>query len=343
MQGIFRKSAVGLAILGFAGAASAGMWHGVFFGVDGVDLQPRNGDLDFVSVVPNTTPGTIDTDAVHASYGWGWRIYGGFNFCHHNDFVASWLHQHTNNHSDSLSPVGSSLGSAATSNVRWLGQNTFNDIAAKINFDLDDVYGVFGHSLMIGNWGVRFGGGIEWAKLNSRMQDAGTISGSVYGYENHSNMHGVGPRVDFDFAYHLTHGFNAFARTSAALLIASRDINLETLDDKNAVELNNYDFSVRHVIVPRIGIKMGIGYTYAGAVGGEGSASTTSFTVEAGWQADTYIHAVERPEGFGDNNFVVSGNGTNYLNANSANVSTKVSNYGSQGFFLGARISTNWM
>src|ERR1700692_2859481 len=72
MKSIFKRSAIGMIVLGMAGTAMAtthhykavesapannGMWsthmNGFFIGVEGLDLQPRNGDLDFVTLSPS--------------------------------------------------------------------------------------------------------------------------------------------------------------------------------------------------------------------------------------------------------------------------------------------------
>lgn len=347
MQGIFRKSAIGLAILGFAGAASAGTLTGAFIGAEGVDFQARNGDLDFVTVYPTATPGVISTTNIHPTYSWGYRIFGGLTFCDNEDITVSWLRYHTSNENDFGTPVGTSPTSPLASTVRWLdtgGSGTddvWTSIAGNVNFDLDDVYGVFGHRVMLGPWTVRFAGGLDWVRLNSDMDVAATqtVSGtsSDYEYDAHSHMHGFGPRVEFDFVYHLPYGFAAFAKPTATLFIATREVTLDGDDSPTAI--NTYDFSHRYVVVPKVGIRMGLAYTYGfGDVGGEGAGpmNNCAFTIEAGWQADAYIHAIERPEGFNNGTGAMSGT------TGISNTTTKVSNYAFQGFFIGGMLSTNW-
>lgn len=332
MKRIFKQSAIAIAIIGLAGSGYAGTLTGAFIGGEGLDLQPRNGDQDFITVLPSTTPGVISTSALHSSYSWGFRIFAGLNFCGGEDLTVSWLRFHTNN-TNNFPNAFSTPGDLLTSNPRFLYSSTWADVFDKISYDLDEVYAVFGHTMNMGPWAFRLAGGAEWARLNSNMEVNGfdTSDELFAGNQATSQMHGIGPRVEIDMTYNLPMNLSLFARTNLAMLIASRQIALNAFDPD---EFNDFTWSTRHVVVPKVGIKLGVGYNFAfGNMGGEGAAGMGSaLTLEAGWQADSYIHAVERPEGFGNTD----------TNVFAANLQTRTSNYGVEGLFLGAKLSTGW-
>ncbi len=345
MRGIFKKSAISLAILGFASSAFAGTITGAFFGVEGLDLQARNGDLDFITVAPSTSVGTINTYAIHPSYSWDWRIFGGLDFCGNEDMTVSWLHYQTNNHNDFGTQTDAS-GDINTSILRWFDADSWAATYSNLGVKIDDVYGVYGHRLHVGAWTLRFAGGIEWFQLKDNHYNQGAVPGSglqpnnvEVWYQANDTTRGVGPRVEFDFNYNMPYNLYAFTRTSLALLISTRTINLTTDTD---FDLPSWDFSKRRVVIPKLGIKMGLGFSYApGAIGGEGAGfglfNSNVISLEAGWQTETYIHAVERPSGWDNTNINSPSVGA------TSNAKTRLSNLGLDGLFIGAKLNMNWL
>lgn len=331
---IFRKSAIGLAILGLAGSAYASTMSGVFIGVDALDMQPRNGDMDFVNLFPAADGGEVFTESVHPSFTWDFRLFGGIKFCGNDDLTISWTHFHTNNFNyDVADPTDGA-------NVRWLdfaSGTGWTDIFATVQYNLDDVSGVFGHTINLMAWNFRFAGGLEWTKLNTYMTVGATDTTGAFSNEAISDLHGFGPRVEFDMTYNMPWGFAAFAKTNAALLIANRHIELEATQPTTVTDIDSYDWSRRHVVVPKLGIKLGLSFGHVwGDVGGEGAVGSPTFvSLEAGWQAEAYIHAVERPEGFGNDDGLSA---TDQF----SNLSTKTSNYAYEGLFVGVTFATSW-
>src|SRR5690606_14129258 len=90
-----------------------------------------------------------------------------------------------------------------------------------------------------------------------------------------------------------------FANTNAALLVSTRKIELEGYSS-NYYNGGGYDlyssyYSNRHVVIPKLGMRLGASYSFMfGQAGGEG-APCSSLTIDAGWQVESYIHAIERP------------------------------------------------
>lgn len=347
MNSFFKRSAISLVVLGMAGASHAAMsnntmwgpqFTGVFIGVEGLNLRPQNGDLDYVtsfsSVLVNPV---INTGAISTSYDWGWRVYGGINFTDNDDLTLSWMQLDTSD-SRSLTTLVNT-----TYVPRWLFDGDWSGgIAAKVKFRLDEAYLVWGHTIHFNNpWSIRFAGGVEYAKIDSDMfvsaSDAPLFSVPFdLGFESKSHAQGWGPRIEFDASYQFPYGFNWFARTNAALLSSTRKISLIASDNDFDIGPTTLSasFSTRNIIIPKVGMKIGLGFSYLfGQAGAEGTCGTL-LTLEAGWQADAYIHAIERPlvgpiESDGFNITAMS--------------ETKTSNFTDQGVFVGLKVSTSWL
>lgn len=343
MKRIHKLSALGIAIFGLATVANASTLTGLFIGGEGLDLQARNGDLDYITLFP-VGAGPLATYAIHPNYGWGWRVYGGLTFCGNEDLTFSWMRYQKSKTVDFGTPLDAT-STIIPSALRWLPEDSWYGISTSASFDVDDVYGVFGHTVIMGPWKVRYAAGVEWGKIDADMTTQGLAQpvaiqpfNTLVGYEAESHTHGFGPRVEFDFAYGMPYGLYSFIRPSVSLLIASRNIKLESLvTDPTDVDFPvDFDFTKRYVVIPHLSAKIGLGYTYTiGGVGSEGAVmDNCALTIEAGWQADSYIHAIERPVGF---------NNPDVNTASTSNLATKVSNLGLEGFFIGARLSTAWL
>lgn len=345
MKSLFKKTVISMFVLGMAStsfaahhnvsqsSSSYGMWSphytGYFIGVEGLDLRSMNGDLDFVTADPFTASGSFYNSAVSSSYQWGWRVYGGVKFTDNDDITISWM---TFNPSDNDSISNTS---SQTLVPRWnSSESTWATVTGKVKTSFSDVYGVLGHSIHFNNpWSVRFAAGLEWTKLNSDFtvsstnDDTSSLDGS--GFDSTSHLRGFGPRVEFDMTYHLPYNFALFADTNAALLVSTRKISLEAINPPSNLTLNDSSyFSTRHVVVPKFGTKLGASYTWIfGQAGGEG-ACLSALKIDAGWQVDAYVHAIERAEGR-----VGGPEDTSF-------VTTKTSNFGDQGLFIGLEYSS---
>jgi len=361
MKSFFKRSAISVVVLGMAGSVyaaapstyNANTWapqfSGAFIGVEGLDLRPMNGDLDYVTVNPvnlSAPNGTFSNDAIHTSYDWSWRVFGGLKFTENDDLTVSWMQMRTSDN-DSVSPTGTALNGAGDSTPRWLFNDPWISVNGHVTFDLDDAYAVWGHTINFNNpWSVRFAGGVEYARLRSNLTvtaDSGVPTGlGVVGFKSENETKGIGPRVEMDLTYHLPYGFALFGNANGALLVATRDISLNvTNTEQTDTNFANSDYSDRHVVIPKLGMRLGASYTYVwGEVGAEGvPCRTTSLTVDAGWQVESYIHAIERPE----DSFEVFDTGFAPNATSSGFASTKTSNFSDQGLFVGVKLGTDWM
>lgn len=355
MKSFFKKSAISIVVIGMAGsvcaakpsnASSNSSWcpqvSGVFLGVEGLDLRPQNGDLDYVTVIPTVFNGSFQTDAVSTSYHWGWRVYGGIKVTQDDDLTLSWMQLNTSQ-SDSVGLDGTTQFAAP----RYLSQFTFinwTNINGHVTFDLDDAYAVWGHTINFNNpWSVRFAGGVEWAKIKSDLtvtadtNSPAPFGPGVIGYEANSRTRGFGPRAEFDMTYHLPYGFALFGNVNGALLVSTRDISLDiTNTTQPFLDTPSSNFSDRHVVIPKFGARLGVSYAYTwGQAGGEGCRSTT-LMVDAGWQAESFVHAIERPD---ENASAIALTQSFSGQFNT----TKTSNFSDSGLFLGIQLGTDWL
>lgn len=374
MKSFFKRSAISIVVLGMAGSAYAAVpvpvynydnWSpsftGAFIGVEGLDLRPLNGDLDYVTVIPNT-PNTanipFNTNAINTSYDWGWRVYGGIKFSDQDDITLSWMQLRTSDNNSTF-PTGTISGILGVSTPRMLFDFPWDSVQGHVSFDLDDAYAVWGHTINFNNpWSVRFAAGVEYAKIDSDLTvsaDGSTFFDvpnlALMGFTSNSSLKGFGPRVEFDMTYHLPYGFALFGNANAALLVSNRDISLNPvnasvfipdIEDPETFTFFNSNFSTRHVVVPKFGARLGASYTYVwGQVGAEGiPCQTTSLTIDAGWQVESYIHAIERiDEGFVDTGIEPGLQPSSVTSL----ASTKVSNFGDSGFFIGIKLGTDWL
>lgn len=348
MKSFFKKTAISMLIMGMAGSTFAAhsnntmtMWSphltGWFIGIEGLDLRPMNGDLDYISFAPLNVNTPVNIDGMSTSYSWSWRIFGGIKFTDNDDITLSWMRMRDNEKNTT------NVFSNALSVPRFLPLNDWDLVQAKVDFDLDDAYAVWGHTINFNNpWSVRYAAGFEYAKLDSdmtiRAQEFNVITDAVLGFVADSEFKGFGPRVEFDMTYHLPANFALFANTNAALLVSKREISLNPqhifiVDGGTNLFVSNY--SHRHVVVPKFGARLGVSYTAMfGQAGAEGG-SCTSLAIDAGWQVESYIHAIERPDG--------SFFGTQTLQSFASFNSTKTSNFSDSGWFVGLTLSSDWI
>jgi len=338
MNTFFKKTAISIVVLGMTSIAFAGATHrhtkvspiqtnGYFIGVEGLDLRAMNGDLDFYATVSNSS---YHVHNISMDHDWGWRLFGGLTFGDNDDLTLSWFRLR------SSSSEGSSSDTALR--VRFIGSGA-EDVSAKATFDIDEGSVVLGHTIHLNNpWSVRLAGGLTFARvdsdlrINSTLNNSNTVSlqpGIIdFSQVSKSRMRGWGPRTEVDVIYNINQNLALFAKTNASLLVAHRDVSFDSFEfitfEDNEIDFE-YDFPGRNVVVPKLGMRLGVSYILGfGQAGGEGVAAS-SFALSAGWQVESYIHAIERYRAFDDI------------------PNTTVSNFGDHGLFLGFTYSTGWM
>jgi len=317
MKSFLKRSAIGLAVLGITCSANASMFnsHGYFIGVEGLSLRPMNGDLDWFYV--NTSSGGERIGAISTDHDWGWRLFGGLKFGDNEDLTLSWTRlRSSSSDSEDFDAIGN--------NIRFVDTSA-TEARAKVNFDLDEVYGVMGHTINFNNlWSLRVAGGLTFARIDSDMKvslDSSNAS-DVSSATAKSRLRGWGPRAEADVGYRLNPNFALFANGNTSLLVADRNTSVDFFSSGDFT--HEYDFSGRNVVVPKLGMRLGVSYScMMGQAGSEGAG--TSVTIAAGWQVESYIHAIERYQTFNDL------------------PDTTVSNFGDQGVFLGIAFNSGWM
>jgi hypothetical protein len=355
MNKVFKKSAIGLAILSLAGMAQAFTFDGFFGGIEGSYLQPRNDDLTYVTIPPLITNpnASYSSVSVHTNnHEWSYRLFGGMNFCGGEDVTFSYLRFHAPFSSfvedQPADPAGTEFTRVTT--PRWLFASSWSHTRAHVSFNLDDYYMTFGHTVTVNAWNMRFAGGLEYARFDSDMTvQSNLITGGPsllpsLGYTAKNEVRAFGPRLEFDVSYNLPFGMSVFADTNAALFMSRRIISLNTLDAVGVGGLffPTFNFTTRYPIIPKVGLRLGAGFSQTfGPVGGEGAAKVgTTMSAQVGWQVESYIHAIERP---GENSFGGSGFKSRMLVPDINDDTTKVSNYDYQGPFVALQLATNWL
>lgn len=352
MKLVSNKLAMSLLILGLIGSAQAAGTSnmgsesglkGVFFGGDALDVQPRNGDLDFVTVFPRDSNGDFTTKAITQHYNLQMRLFGGIRFGDGDDLTLSWITFHSKNYSSIADPTGTDPDGHGLSQPRWLFADDWFNINGHVKFDLNEVALVMGHTVRFNNpWSIRYAAGLDYANLDSNMlveAEFDIVPDTKFGYDNTNKLKGIGPRVEFDMRYDLPYGFALFANTNAALLVSERKMGLDTLQ-VNAIKFvcPTLEFSNRHVIVPKMGVRAGVSYTYVFGQAGDKGANSTALTFEGGWLGETYIHAIERVANDEDSGSFFARTQSSYFG-----VTTKTSNFAYQGLFLGINVNMNWL
>lgn len=331
-----KKSAITLAIFGFSVSAFA--WQsnvtGFILGAEGLYFQARNGDLDYLTINPESgsvVNNAVNTTAISPDYHWGYRLFGGLKFCDNDDLVLTWWQ--VNAGKDSASHEGRVINSSP----KWLLDDTWEDVNSSVKNDLTDVSLVLGHTLHFNNaWTIRFAGGLEYAKIDNNLFTAAFFPFSpgvflgTYTYESKTETKGFGPRLEFDANYFLTNCFSVFLNSNAALLVSKRDLSLTGTNPPDAAAITlPFSFANRHVIIPKFGLRLGGNFGYRFGNGDCGPV----FNLDAGWEVDTFIHAIERPNGDVGSYFQFGG-------FNEQFASTHVSNLTVQGPFVG--VNVNW-
>jgi hypothetical protein len=259
-------------------------------------------------------------------YQWSWRVYGGIKLSDKDDILLSWTSMRADS-KNSIAVANDSNGDSSGATPRFLFPSGWNTVGGKVDFNLDDVYGVWGHTIHFNNpWSIRFGAGLDYVNLDSDMKvGAEVFDNSSIGIQSvkaDSHLNGIGPRLEFDMTYHLPYSIAVFANTNAALFVGTRKISAKSYASNPATAVPTFSFSTSHVVIPKLGLRLGASYDWIfDQVGACGSV----LTVDAGWQFDSYIHAIERPA------------------LDNAFITTKTSNFGDQGVFLGAKFSMGWL
>ncbi|WP_419420517.1 Lpg1974 family pore-forming outer membrane protein [Legionella sp. D16C41] len=313
--GVFNNQ---LSTAGTMGPVSVCDQTSLFVGINALYLQPRNDDLDYVTVFTNRPTYTSNVDL---NYDWGFNLFGGIKFYNNNDLTVSWQRLHTSDHNVTFPSEEFAV------EPRWLPQGAWTSVLGRARFDYDEVSGVIAHTSLFNNgWLIRYGIGADYAEIDSRFLVYATTDTVTVnrGFTNTSVFHGVGPRIEGDVFYNLYQELNVFASANAALLIGSREFYLSA---QRSSDSSRY-FDDRLTQVPKLGLRVGLDYKYPIGLLSTGKRAVIDFQV--GWQAETYFDAIERPS-----TGVIGGEGS---------LSTflpRTSNYNNQGLFFGVALSTD--
>lgn len=303
-----KKSIVAMVALGISGAASAYYLPNThhlaqnkfFFGAEGLYLQPGAHDLNYATTL-STDGKTTKVHSLDPDYEFGFSLWAGYHLINHNDITVNWTHLFEADDSETLH---------TPSSVRWQNEGVgFDNVKGKAQFDFDNIYGVYGHTFYAHHWSLRLGAGVQYVDLSQDLKVSGNGTGSnedpiSFNNKSESSFDGVGPRVEMDVLYPMRNGFGLTGHLATAMLIGKQesDLNLEQTQS-NVVSKAEIDTSKPERVVPMVGAKAGINWTHNfGSTGPEGAFTMGPIlTIEAGWQAESYIDAIDQ---FGRDNSI---------------------------------------
>lgn len=336
-----KYSIITLALLGLSASvfaspvtATKSYVNGVFLGGDWLRLQSLNGDTDYVNSFPIDVLGPpVVISNISPNYRNGFYIFGGVRFGGVEDVAVGWTEFRSANSNALVGFPVSTLGNPLVVTPRWLFPSQWGNVNGAVSYDLDEGYAELGHTVHFTSpWTLRLAGGVDYAKINSKMSVTANLDGAgntLFGFINTSDTKGWGPRVAAAVIYHMPYGFALFADANMALLVTDRKINLQSINIADGLS-PSATFNTRDVIIPKFGTKLGLSYTYLFCQNGgiNVGGTNTKLKLEAGWQADVYLDAIEREQ----SSFIAE-----------FNSQTVTSNYGVQGVFLGATLDYDWL
>lgn len=308
-------------------AATNSYINGIYAGVEGLEYEALNGDQDYMTVA-FLNVSKVDTGRVPSKYDLGGRYYAGIRFNKNYDLSGSWTRFNTKL-SDFYGTPRDSSGTIFPNLPRWLFINSWINTGSTITYNLDDMYLEFGRTFNFNPFTIRTAFGAEYAALDSTQRITSQlefVEDEIYGYDNINRVRGIGPRVAANMAYELGYGFDVFADANLAMLISERKLVFDSLNIDGG-KCPGIFYHPRRVVIPEIGVKLGLGYKYRFGCEFDGnSMSAYTLSIRGGWQGTTYVHAIER---------VLEA----YVLTVNESQTTRPSNYSNQGFFLGATLS----
>ena len=226
-------------------------------GFDYVDYSGSAVNRNYQSAEPN--------------WGWGFKLAGSYYFNTGNDLDINWYHMHDNNHT--TVNYFASFSSATSSNIgrdsQWDAVNV--EFGQKVNFSEQST--------------VRFHGGIEYARIASRISNSPVNSNNNLYVTSKSTYNGLGPRIGADLSYDVGNGFSVYGNGAGSLLIG--DINSTGTTYTTILSRYNYgeiDTS-NYILVPELEAKLGAIYTHSMAQG--------ALSIDVGWMWVNYFNAQE--------------------------------------------------
>lgn len=279
---------------------------GLEFTVEGLWLQPSITNLDYLTL--STTSGAGNTTSsiqtVDPDFAFGFRVGLGYVFPNSgNDVQIAWTY-YDNSDTDSVAPPnGTIVTTPAGSTLPSISENMF--FSATEQFKANAIDLDVGQYLAIGTrLQTRLFAGLRFAQLENNnsqslridvpINDSVILDISGDGQLN-SKFTGIGPRLGFDTAYHLTNCIGLVGHLATALLVgpiesSTTTISVGTLMPSNTSQFNDVlnissDDSTR--IVPAFDAKLGLDYSYI-------FVNHSILTMEAGYQVTQYIDAVDK-------------------------------------------------
>lgn len=269
-------------------------------------LQPSSTNLDYAVYgfpFPTVSP-HWQVQAVKPRYTFGYHIYGRYNIpCTDLDLFASWDHLRTSDSDSTQAGSGQFVvfpfqaGPSAGQDL-----NNPSQLAnSNARFDYDLVNLDVGKTVHYGPCAkMRFFIGISWAQIRQKLDTTFNDLALTYSINsiNNSRFTGVGPLIGIDASYQLPcSSFNIFASLATSALIGNINAVTDYISSSPTlaalgITTNYQNISPKNSpqVVPSLGGKLGIGYSYATAA--NPTVSNPILLISIGYEYTTYFNAI---------------------------------------------------
>ena len=224
-------------------------------------------------------PAAAQPRYINNDYGLGYRLEGSYHFNTGNFADINWTHFDKTTKSIGVNP-GSPLNNY--SNYILRNKNNFDQVNAvfgqQINFSSRKSANIYAGMQYVD---IRLGNSYN----NSVPVDSSPMISPVYNFQENSSFDGFGPVVGADFAYKLGYGVSVLAGFKGSILYgSSRADNAFEPVDTGVVFASTK--GSKKAMVPGLEGKLGVDVSR--------KAGSGDLTVEVGFQALNYFHAVSR-------------------------------------------------
>ena len=260
-------------------------------GIQALYLQPvYNNNISYIGIAGSTTPGTFNFVDNDPSWGWGFKLEGGYHFGNGNDLNLNWYHLNDNSTSRTF-----------TGDFALINQPDAPTEKFSINPKWDAVNLEFGQHVDFGEFkDIRFHAGVQYARIETGLSALLTAPGPIYfSTAENAKFSGFGPRVGTDLTYNLGNGFAVYGNGAAAILTGNSKTSATI--NSNALPFSINSSAKKTAFVPELEAKLGLTYGYAMAQG--------DLTLDVGYMWANYFHAQQTLTVFGpsESDFGVQG------------------------------------
>jgi hypothetical protein len=260
-------------------------------------LRPSSGNLDYAILTtplsnPSPTP-SWQIQSIKPGYKSGFNLGAGYVFPNcWSDMQLNWSHLNSNH---SRSTFAENTQFVAPFFQVGPDSGTLKEARGKAHFHYDIVNLDFGAFMSVcGDLQLRFFGGLSGAELKLKLHSTFRDSSPNFFFSsrNYSKFTGLGPRLGISAAYDIVDCFCIVGQMAGSMLVGNQRLNTSYIANSsilNSLGVNpnrqGINSKTAHQVVPALDAKLGLNYSFL-------LANNSLFTVEAGYQAATFLNAI---------------------------------------------------